>query len=137
VFCIHWVARVHGFPVSFRNEGPREGRYVQGLTENSDAFRKTFELLAESERLPLMYHCAAGTDRTGVMTALLLSLLGVERDTIVADFLLSEQVGTPGNLEGMQQLLDEVEAAGGIEVYLARLGVAEDVQVRVRDALLE
>lgn len=137
VLCIHQSARVLGFPVSFRNEGPHAGRYLQGLEENASAYRKTFELLADADRLPLMYHCAAGTDRTGVMTALLLTLLGVGRETVVADFLLSEQVGSPGNLEALEQLLDEVEASGGIEAFLTRLDVTPQTQQRVRENLLE
>ena len=137
VLCIHMAASVHGLPVSFRSEGPLAGRYLQGLRENADAFCQTFELLADPERLPLMYHCHAGTDRTGVMTALLLSLLGVDRDVILADFGLSEKVGTPGNLPAMQALLDEIDRSGGIEAFLADLGVPRDVQAKVRENLLE
>ena len=118
VFCIHQTAKVHGFPVSFRNQGPRAGRYLQGLRDNADAFRDTFVLLADPNHLPLMYHCAAGTDRTGVMTALLLTLLGVDRQAVIADFRLSAQVGTPGNLEAMEALLSEIDTAGGIGSFL-------------------
>ena len=114
VFCIHQAAKVHGFPVSFRNQGPRAGRYLQGLQDNVDAFHDAFELLADPNHLPLMYHCAAGTDRTGVMTALLLTLLGVDRQTVIADFRLSAQVGTPGNLEAMEELLSEIDTAAGV-----------------------
>ncbi|WP_320046830.1 tyrosine-protein phosphatase [uncultured Ilyobacter sp.] len=137
VFCVHRAVKMYGFPVSFRSEGPEAGRYLQGLEENAEAFCDTFDLLAEPERLPLMYHCAAGTDRTGVMTALLLRLLGVDRNTVLDDFKLSAKVGTPGNLEGMLALLDEVETAGGIETFLERLGVPATVQQRVRENLLE
>src|SRR3546814_4479464 len=38
---------------------------------------------------PLLVHCSAGKDRTGFFCALLLHLLGVEREMIVADFMLS------------------------------------------------
>jgi len=137
VLCIHQAAKVHGFPVSFRKEGPREERYLRGVRENADAYRKTFALLADPDRLPLMYHCAAGTDRTGVMTALLLTLVGVERETVMEDFRLSEQVGTPGNFEAMVRLLDEVETSGGIEVFLEDLGVSRDVQAGVVAQLVE
>lgn len=39
----------------------------------------------------LLYHCAWGKDRTGIATALLLSALGVDRDTIIADFDISNR----------------------------------------------
>lgn len=45
--------------------------------------------LAETDA-PALVHCAAGKDRTGVSVALLLRLLGVDDQTIVADYLLTE-----------------------------------------------
>jgi protein-tyrosine phosphatase len=38
---------------------------------------------------PLVYNCSAGQDRTGFATAMILSALGVPRETIYADYLLS------------------------------------------------
>ena len=46
-------------------------------------------LAADPESLPLVFHCAAGKDRTGVLAALLLSLLGVADDVIAHDYSLS------------------------------------------------
>ena len=83
-----------------------------------------------------MYHCNWGADRTGVMTALLLSLLGVDRDTVLADFRLSEKIDRPGSLGAMERLLDEIGVSGGIESFLIELGVPETVQTRVREQLL-
>lgn len=136
VFGIHRVAKVVGIPISFNKEGHWREYYVRGLRDNADAFRKTFDLIAEPERLPLMYHCNAGTDRAGVMTALLLTLLGVDRDTVIADFRLSEKVGHSGNLGAMERLLDEIDAAGGIEGFLVDLGVSKTIQTRIRELLL-
>jgi protein-tyrosine phosphatase len=50
------------------------------------------ELLAAAaleENLPLLVHCAAGKDRTGLMVALLLSQLGVAYEHILQDYLLT------------------------------------------------
>lgn len=41
------------------------------------------------EEVPLAYNCSAGQDRTGFVTAILLSALGTDRNTIVADYHLS------------------------------------------------
>lgn len=38
---------------------------------------------------PVLFHCSAGKDRTGWLAAILLDVLGVDRDTIVADYLLT------------------------------------------------
>ena len=44
---------------------------------------------ADADRLPLVFHCSAGKDRTGVLAAMLLSVLGVSDDDIAADYALS------------------------------------------------
>lgn len=54
--------------------------------------RGFFECIA-SEDTPLVVHCAAGKDRTGVAIAVLLAALGVERHTILEDYLLTNSVG--------------------------------------------
>lgn len=40
---------------------------------------------------PVLVHCAAGKDRTGVSVALVLRLLGVTHDDVMADYILTEQ----------------------------------------------
>ncbi|MCK9468918.1 MAG: tyrosine-protein phosphatase [Porticoccaceae bacterium] len=47
-----------------------------------------FELLANNE-VPLVFHCAAGKDRTGLSAALILHCLGVPRETIYRDYELT------------------------------------------------
>lgn len=49
-----------------------------------------------SEQTPLVVNCSAGQDRTGLATALILHALGVPRDTIVEDYLLSTQYRNTG-----------------------------------------
>lgn len=47
-----------------------------------------FECIA-NERVPLVVHCAAGKDRTGIAIGLLLAVLGVDRSIIIEDYLLT------------------------------------------------
>ncbi len=136
VWSVQFASSVRGCPMSFSKDGPREAFYIRGVQENAAAFRDAFKLLADADNYPVLYHCAAGTDRTGVMSALVLSLLGVERETIIADFRLSERVDLPGSLPAMQALLDQIEAQGGIEPYLASIGVTPEMQRRIRTHLL-
>jgi len=55
------------------------------------AYAEMFDNLANGS-LPLAFNCSAGKDRTGVAAALLLSALGVPRETVVEDYALSEKV---------------------------------------------
>jgi protein tyrosine/serine phosphatase len=57
-------------------------------------YRRYFEALATNDG-PTLVYCSAGKDRTGVLVALLHSLLGVHRDDIFADYLLTNTVGDP------------------------------------------
>ncbi|WP_182358553.1 tyrosine-protein phosphatase [Tomitella gaofuii] len=52
------------------------------------AYGKTLELIANSDGA-LMYHCTSGKDRTGMMSALLLGILGVSDEAIIDDFVAS------------------------------------------------
>lgn len=61
------------------------------IDQNPQVFRGVLSRLADPDNLPAIYHCTAGKDRTGVTTALLLSVLGVPDDTIIADYTLSNR----------------------------------------------
>lgn len=63
--------------------------YIRFLDERSPIFMEMFHTLADPSKLPFLVHCTAGKDRTGVFVMLLLDLLGVPRETIVADYALS------------------------------------------------
>ena len=64
--------------------------YIKLVIEgNTAVIATTLRQLANPDNLPCLIHCAAGKDRTGVIIALLLALLGVPDTTIVADYSLS------------------------------------------------
>lgn len=52
-------------------------------------YREFFQILMQHENGALLYHCTIGKDRVGVGTMLLLSALGVDRDVIMEDYLLT------------------------------------------------
>ena len=52
------------------------------LPFHNDAYKKMFSLLLE-EKVPLLFHCSAGKDRTGVAAYLILKTLGVDEKTIM------------------------------------------------------
>ena len=60
-------------------------RYLWMLDGRPEAFRATFEAVAEAEG-GAVFHCFAGKDRTGLVAAMLLSLAGVPDEAIASDF---------------------------------------------------
>jgi protein-tyrosine phosphatase len=62
---------------------------------------------------PAVYHCAAGKDRTGVVSAVLLGLLGVPDQVIVADYAATQ--------ENLDAIIERLMAAKGYQTMLAAL----------------
>lgn len=85
--------------------------YVMRETER---YRDFFKVLLDEKNYPLLYHCTAGKDRTGFATFLLLSLLGVEKEQIVNDYLLTNRY--------LKTFIDSV--VGGIS---KNIGIQEDL----------
>jgi protein-tyrosine phosphatase len=108
-----------------------------------------------------VFHCAAGKDRTGVISAILLGLLGVPDDVIVADYVATREnldaiadrlnalegyramlAALPpdtmhANPETMVEFLARLRAAhGSVERYATRAGVPSDAVARLRERLL-
>jgi protein-tyrosine phosphatase len=50
---------------------------------------EALEIIAEPDNLPLVFHCSAGKDRTGVLTAIVLGILGVTDEDIIEDYTLT------------------------------------------------
>ncbi|HXW35222.1 MAG TPA: tyrosine-protein phosphatase [Acidimicrobiales bacterium] len=65
-------------------------RYLSYLDVGLGALVEAFEILTDESHYPLVFHCAAGKDRTGVLAALVLDCLGVDREAIVDDYVLTE-----------------------------------------------
>lgn len=125
-----------------RHGGPRFGALLRHLADD-DA--------------PAVFHCTAGKDRTGFAAALLLSALGVSRDVIMDDFLLTNAFyrRAPGSshTDLPQEVLDVLwrvqagflEAAleavdrehGGLEGYLGAIGIGPAERERLAGNYLE
>ncbi|WP_299511122.1 tyrosine-protein phosphatase [uncultured Rummeliibacillus sp.] len=65
------------------------------LAFNNPSYQKLIEIIQEPDRLGILHHCAAGKDRTGVGGALILLALGVPRNLILADYLLTNDYMKP------------------------------------------
>lgn len=70
-------------------ESPGEG-YVRIAEEFAPSVAETFGILAGPDALPAVFHCTSGKDRTGIVAALLLDVLGVADEVIASDYFLTE-----------------------------------------------
>lgn len=64
--------------------------YLFMLEQYGDRLAAAFGDVADPANHPVVFHCAAGKDRTGLVAALVLGVLGVDDETIVADYVLTE-----------------------------------------------
>ncbi len=138
--------------------------YLDLLTRLAPELRRIVELALDAPARPVLFHCFAGKDRTGITAAVLLGLLGVPDDVILDDYELTTQFYTPARMAALADLLDEHgvdhdrvrpffearrrvltialdhlhETWGAFDAYAKTvLGVGEDVPDRLRAALLE
>jgi protein-tyrosine phosphatase len=65
--------------------------YCLILDHRQEQIVTIFRTLFAPGALPALYHCTAGKDRTGLISALILGAVGVPDETIVADYVLSAQ----------------------------------------------
>ena len=103
-----------------RPAGMGSANYDRYVLEYADSYRRIFDRLVSGE-LPAATHCTAGQDRTGVFSAILLTMLGVPWDTVVADYLLtsryrlSDEIVRQRGLDWQRQYgLDEPPSPGVI-----------------------
>ena len=138
------------------------GRYSQMLDEGSAAIADAIKVLSAPRSVPGVFHCAAGKDRTGILAAVVLGVLGVPDDVIAEDYAASraamveffeflkkqhpdkaeELLRREAQIESitprvMRGLIDHVERAyDGFIGFADHLGVADRVPA-LRDAVLE
>ncbi|WP_052433131.1 tyrosine-protein phosphatase [Streptacidiphilus carbonis] len=68
-------------------------------------FARTVRLLADPDGVPLLFHCTAGKDRTGWVAAIVLTALGVDRETVYEDYLLTN-VRSAALIERIMEVFD-------------------------------
>jgi len=61
--------------------------------EGVASYRGLMELVLDESNWPIVIHCSAGKDRTGVATALILEAVGVDRAVIMDEYLLTNEMG--------------------------------------------
>lgn len=103
-------------------------------------WRRFFKLLAEHDTYPVLFHCSAGRDRTGVGAAMLLELLGVDRERVVEDFLESNATFSrmPLKPDQIAPLFETIDEHGGIDAFMREtIGLDRGELELIRKHLIE
>jgi protein-tyrosine phosphatase len=124
------------------------------LDRSRTEIREVLGVIAASSPGPLLFHCVAGKDRTGIVAALMLALAEVTPEAIAQDYALSterlrdayleryasedprevlENVRCPE--EGVYNMLEYLDRLGGIRAYLDEIGIDEMQIARLRAKL--
>ncbi|HEX4905376.1 MAG TPA: tyrosine-protein phosphatase, partial [Acidimicrobiales bacterium] len=138
--------------------------YADILASAAPMFGTLVTHVADPDWLPALFHCAAGKDRTGIAAALVLSVLGVDDETILDDYELTNIYRSNRRVEELRPAIEaagvDVEKVrpflsarrpvmeatlrhlrddhGGVEAYLlGPAGVSHATLARLRDLLLE
>ncbi len=140
------------------------GLYRGMLSHAAPEFGRMFTMMADPTGLPAVFHCHAGKDRTGIAAALLLEWLGVDRQTVLDDYVLTLTY-RPRNVQessyqrmvdmgmgpeaasavlgaprwAMEETLSDLdELYGGIEAYLTGpAAMSRSTMERLRDVLID
>lgn len=130
--------RVLHLPMA-NSRGLRQEAYHYYIRENPQVWRGFYAELARPQSYPMLFHCSAGKDRTGILSAVLLEQLGAERRVVLDDYLQSIR-NSPGlevHPEWIQEVFDYVDASGGASAFLVKSGVSLETQAAAREILLE
>ena len=134
-------------------------RYLNFTEDGHEALHTALSVIADSSAAPVVVHCMAGKDRTGVTCALTLSLIGVSDEDIAADYALTTaamqslveylQVHNPTAVEGQEHMFDSPAEAmrlflhdlrerhGSVESYVRSIGLKDEQVAAMRAHLLE
>ncbi len=144
------ISLVHG-------GGPEH--YVRLLEHNAAKYIRALRVISEPYNHPLLFHCAAGLDRTSVLAALVLACLDVEEHAIVADHVASDPgvrrivenyrghalygAAAEASSEGgadpavMIGFLKAFGGASGLKDWALANGLAQEALAEMRAALVE
>jgi protein-tyrosine phosphatase len=133
-------------------------RYLNFTDDGRAGLFTALSVIADPDAAPVVVHCMAGKDRTGVVCALTLALLGVSDLDIATDYALTEtsmasltaylREHNPAAIEGQDHMFDSPREAmllflddirtlhGSVEKYVQEIGVSGDQVAAMRESLL-
>ncbi len=114
------------------------------LSNGKKEIKRAFEIVADSDG-GVLFHCAAGKDRTGILAMLILSCAGVENEDILVDYQCSSTYVkefttdiSGSNIHNMKKTLNWLEKEyGGAVAYLKTIGVSGETVQKLLDKFVD
>jgi protein tyrosine/serine phosphatase len=153
---IDWADVPH--PVGIHHPRWLADRYLNFIADGREGLAIALGVLADPAAAPVVVHCMAGKDRTGVLVALTLSLLGVSDEDIADDYTITEvamarltaylREQNPTAYQGQEHMFDSPRDAmllflsdlraehGSAEKYVREIGITAEQVAAMRDHLL-
>ncbi len=154
-------ADVYNLPLFELNVATNEGMgldlaqtYEMIIEHYKDNIAKILNVIADANEGVILYNCFFGKDRTGILTMLLLSIAGVSREDIVADYqqtytYVKSYIKTHSDLlwdsssekhyslpETMENVIDRIEEKyGSVINYIRSTGVSDETIEKIRNKL--
>lgn len=149
--------------IDFRSDSERDGRTESSFdnatyinipliayeacfaSSQANYYKQVFQILANEDNYPVYIHCYGGADRTGTVIALLEALLGVEKDEIIQDYVVTTfsavcaaSSQSPRDLASIMVILNGLDAYEGdtlsekCESYLISIEVSKQEIFAIR-----
>ncbi|HEY4203078.1 MAG TPA: tyrosine-protein phosphatase [Devosiaceae bacterium] len=148
-------------PIAVDDDGFDMGaRYARALDRCGPRIAQVVRTIAKAGDGSVLFHCTAGKDRTGVVSALVLTAAGVPRETVVADYALTAEIARgllqklreraiargaapervdrvlASDAKTMEAMLDHLEGRHeGLAAYFTAIGVSEETLATLRQRL--
>jgi len=161
-----WFWLVSGKFKDFDFDNYMKGYYHKIAFDHATQIGEILSLISDKNNLPALFHCTGGKDRTGFATALIQLLVGVPKETIFEDYLLTNFFLEPhinkfiryfrrvslyrmksdqirpiweARREYLEQVLDEIQKEyGTVEEYLQQeCGMEQNLSNHFKEMLLE
>lgn len=154
-------ADIYSLPLFEINVATNEGMglnlaqiYNVIIENNKDSIAKVLNVIADAGEGTVLYNCFFGKDRTGILTMLLLSIAGVSREDIIADYqqtytYIKPYIATHADLlwdsnsekhyslpETMEEVIDRIEEKyGSVINYIRSTGISDETITKIKDRL--
>lgn len=128
-----------------------QNMYISKLKNKQPALAKVIKATAEAREGGVLFHCAVGKDRTGIIAALLLGAVGVSYSDILSNYeithtyirkhpRIAEELRTKkipeafirSDKEYLEHGLKYLDESGGIQGYLKSIGIGDDIISKIR-----